>query len=925
MTAAAMTSPVDAGVAGAARRRRSRRAAPAIGIVRRAAVLAILVLAVLAAAEAAMPGAARAATNTISCPDLTLAALNVRSEAEVANADMNAGSCVKQATGTSPTHDSGFSLQAYTEGAASGGAPFWILPSAVIGGTGYRFNSTNPVQCTGAGCSTWARGDYAVCSPLTGACHFTASFDVNGYPASISGDVPSGAYKIENISVSYEPASLPPPPNVAPVFSGVPSNIGANTDPGKATAVVTFTPPTATDDVDGPVTPVLTAGLPSGSEFPVGVTTVTYAATDQASNSATASFTVTVTDAEKPVIAPISDIVVSAEEGKTSAAVTLSASVSDNVDPSGSFTPVFKVGGTVITSGHEFPLGTTTVTVDANADTAGNIPEQISFTVTVNDDESPAFDAFPADIELFVDYPDTEATASWTEPTAIDNDKGVSVTQTAGPKSGASFPLGKTKVTYEAEDAADNTVSRSFTVTITQRAAGSVSFIVNSKADRSYAFSAGQSALNVTVTTSGGSGNSGALLVRPGTHAFAFAVPADIGIASATCSSGGTIDAEAHTGIVTLTSGSAVTCTVTALDSVHDTVAALSAMSVVRSHLMLRSGPELDRRLDRLNGVSGGGEISGFGMSYANQSLPLSIRMGSDTASFALSFVDAQNATDADPVGETLAEAGLVTDPAAQSRLGKNFDIWLEGKYAAFDAAGGSGTFGVLHGGMDYLMSEDLLVGVGAQLDWIGMDGPDGTSHSDGLGFMVGPYVTANLSQGFYFDARAAWGYSYNQVSPFGTYTDDAWGERGLVTAGLGGQIDLDAIEIRPEARLSWYGEHIAGYTDSLDVEIPDVTVETGTLEFGPTFRMPLEVADGLELIPFAGVNGIWTFAQTNTATEVSGQPGLDEADLRASVDLGFDLQTLGGFSLSASGFYDGIGTADYQAFGGSVSIDRKF
>jgi hypothetical protein len=122
---------------------------------------------------------------------------------------------------------------------------------------------------------------------LNGACHFTASFEVNGFPASISGDVPSGKYSLTNITVSYEPASIPPPPKKAPVFSGVPSNISVNTDAGQATAVVSFTPPTATDDVDGPVTPVLTAGLAPGSAFPVGVTTVTYTATDEADNTPT--------------------------------------------------------------------------------------------------------------------------------------------------------------------------------------------------------------------------------------------------------------------------------------------------------------------------------------------------------------------------------------------------------------------------------------------------------------------------------------------------------------------------------------------------------------------------------------------------------------------------------------------------------------
>jgi hypothetical protein len=55
--------------------------------------------------------------------------------------------------------------------------------------------------------------------------------------------------------------------------------------------VVTYTA-TATDDVDGPITPTCTPA--SGTTFAPGTTTVTCTATDAAGNTATASFTVTI-------------------------------------------------------------------------------------------------------------------------------------------------------------------------------------------------------------------------------------------------------------------------------------------------------------------------------------------------------------------------------------------------------------------------------------------------------------------------------------------------------------------------------------------------------------------------------------------------------------------------------------------------------
>lgn len=91
-------------------------------------------------------------------------------------------------------------------------------------------------------------------------------------------------------------------------------------------------------------------------------------------------------------------------------------------------------------------------------------------------------------------------------------------------------------------------------------------------------------------------------------------------------------------------------------------------------------------------------------------------------------------------------------------------------------------------------------------------------------------------------------------------------------------------------------------------------------------FRLPGEIADGVTVAPFLSLSGIWTFAQSNTATAVSGQPGLDNADLRGVVEVGVDVDTDGGFTMSASGSYDGIGTGGgYEAIGGSLSVGQKF
>jgi hypothetical protein len=69
-------------------------------------------------------------------------------------------------------------------------------------------------------------------------------------------------------------------------------------------ALVTYTA-SATDAVDGPVTPVCSP--PSGATFSPGTTVVTCTATDQHGNSATKSFSVSVTYDWSGLLAPISD------------------------------------------------------------------------------------------------------------------------------------------------------------------------------------------------------------------------------------------------------------------------------------------------------------------------------------------------------------------------------------------------------------------------------------------------------------------------------------------------------------------------------------------------------------------------------------------------------------------------------------------
>ena len=75
------------------------------------------------------------------------------------------------------------------------------------------------------------------------------------------------------------------------VFSGCPGDQNVNTDSGNATAVVTWTPPTATDNSGNQT---LTSSHNPGDYFPLGNTTVNYTSTDTAGNIEMCTFLITV-------------------------------------------------------------------------------------------------------------------------------------------------------------------------------------------------------------------------------------------------------------------------------------------------------------------------------------------------------------------------------------------------------------------------------------------------------------------------------------------------------------------------------------------------------------------------------------------------------------------------------------------------------
>ncbi|HEV7282462.1 MAG TPA: HYR domain-containing protein [Pirellulaceae bacterium] len=144
------------------------------------------------------------------------------------------------------------------------------------------------------------------------------------------------------------------------------------TNPGKnfATGVV-LTPPTVVDNCDG--NPTLTNNAPS--QYPLGLTIVTWTAKDADGNQTTATQGVTVVDQDKPTIAPAPAISLFVDAGQLVSSAPLTPPVaSDNVP-----------AGLQVTSNAPsvLPLGLTVVTWTAK-DAAGNTATTTQNVTVVN-------------------------------------------------------------------------------------------------------------------------------------------------------------------------------------------------------------------------------------------------------------------------------------------------------------------------------------------------------------------------------------------------------------------------------------------------------------------------------------------------------------------------------------------------------------
>ena len=190
---------------------------------------------------------------------------------------------------------------------------------------------------------------------------------------------------VKYTSVTLTPQGNPCDNDVTPPVITCPANI--TKDASGMTGycwTINYPTPTATDNCCTPTVTRVPTCPTSGSCFPLGVTTITYKATDFKGNYSTCSFTITITknntcdnDVTPPVITCPANITKDAS-GMTGYCWTINYPTPTATD--NCCTPTVTRVPTCLASGSCFPLGVTTVTYKAT-DLTGN-SSTCSFTVT---------------------------------------------------------------------------------------------------------------------------------------------------------------------------------------------------------------------------------------------------------------------------------------------------------------------------------------------------------------------------------------------------------------------------------------------------------------------------------------------------------------------------------------------------------------
>jgi outer membrane autotransporter protein len=257
------------------------------------------------------------------------------------------------------------------------------------------------------------------------------------------------------------------------------------------------------------------------------------------------------------------------------------------------------------------------------------------------------------------------------------------------------------------------------------------------------------------------------------------------------------------------------------------------------------------------------------------------------------------------------ADEGGVAAKAPPLVAPRNWLAWLDVSGADFirDTSGSDlkGEQVNALAGISHKFTPDFLVGVLAGYEHFDYRSQAFNGVLTGDGWTAGGYLGWQLFQHLRFDAGGAWSdILANDMA--GAASGSFMGNRWLVTGGLTGDYDVQALVLEPSARVYALWEHENAYTDTLGTLQASRNFATGRASGGLQASYPFAWSSMVILSPYVGFYGDYYFSMDDASTVgVTTVPLLQGWSGRATWGLG---TTFGhGATLSAGGEYGGIGS----------------
>lgn len=244
-------------------------------------------------------------------------------------------------------------------------------------------------------------------------------------------------------------------------------------------------------------------------------------------------------------------------------------------------------------------------------------------------------------------------------------------------------------------------------------------------------------------------------------------------------------------------------------------------------------------------------------------------------------------------------------------RAAGSIDLWADGRLVWLGGEEGGGRRSGFIGetGLDYLVTDELLVGLSVRFDRASGGGVDSR------GWMMGPYAVAEVAPGLTVDGRLLWGRGEGEadVSIGGlTYSGDYQSERWLAEAGARGEIDISSLIIEPGLRISWWRELTDGYSLDGGGSVDDQELTLLRVSLDPRFGFRMESSGGLAVNPYI---------KPQLITEWRDQTGRGESrDVFGALEAGFAVSGPS-FAFGARVEATGLGADEGQDYGAGANL----